>query len=383
MLIVIADDITGAAELGGIALRYGLRVLLSGDVVSPVETDVLVVYTNTRSMPEEEAVKTMASLTQKAKALQPELFYKKTDSVLRGHVLAEMKAQMTVLKVGKGLLVPVNPSLGRTIRGGHYFVNGQLVHEAGFANDPEFPIRSSRIEEMLSAKDGTVHVIAVENNLPQQGIAVGEAQTAEDVAAWASVNRSDVLFAGGASFFDALLRTKFRADEDGEKQKPALSFPLLFVSGTTYQKNTERIRALSHLACYMPDAIFLPPVSSEDDFEAWSSEAISRLQKHEAVILTIGEKKGKADANLLREKMSEAVKRVVQKTSVKEMLIEGGSTAFSILQKLGWQSFVPTEEWAQGVVRMRVLEKSGVHLTIKPGSYEWPHEWNLQERFEK
>lgn len=32
MIVVISDDITGAAELGGIALRYGLNTLLSKEI---------------------------------------------------------------------------------------------------------------------------------------------------------------------------------------------------------------------------------------------------------------------------------------------------------------------------------------------------------------
>ncbi|HET7898453.1 MAG TPA: four-carbon acid sugar kinase family protein, partial [Flavisolibacter sp.] len=255
MIIVIADDITGAAELAGIGLRYGLYVLVAADVVPAKDTELLVVYTNTRSMPEPEAVAVMAAMTEKAKALHPELMYKKTDSILRGHVLAELQAQMNVLGVKKALLVPVNPSLGRTITGGQYFVNGVPVHLAGFANDPEFPIQHSTIREMLRADDSLVKLAANPAALIEDGITVGEAQTTDDVAAWAAVSETDVLFCGGASFFDALLRTRYRHREQKQQQTPSLRKPLLFVSGTTFRKNRERIKALSHLACFMPDAV--------------------------------------------------------------------------------------------------------------------------------
>ena len=61
------------------------------------------------------------------------------------------------------------------------------------------------------------------------------------------------------------------------------------------------------------------------------------------------------------------------------MLIEGGSTAHSVIQKLGWQSFTPIEELAQGIVRMKVEGRDDLHLTLKPGSYEWPAAWKLDE----
>src|SRR5215213_1202936 len=112
MIVVIADDITGPAELGGIALRFGLKVLLSNDVNLSSNIDVLILYTNTRSLNREEAVSVMTELTNKVKSLKPSLVYKKTDSVLRGYVVSETEAQMKVLGLNKALLVPANPLLG-------------------------------------------------------------------------------------------------------------------------------------------------------------------------------------------------------------------------------------------------------------------------------
>ena len=81
MIVVIADDITGAAEIGGIALRYGFDVLLSDELDDAGNHEVIVIYTNTRSMTESEAAQIMGKLTSKSMQLKPSLFYKKTDSV--------------------------------------------------------------------------------------------------------------------------------------------------------------------------------------------------------------------------------------------------------------------------------------------------------------
>ena len=153
MIVVIADDITGAAEIGGIALRYGFDVLLSDELDDAGNHEVIVIYTNTRSMTESEAAQIMGKLTSKSMQLKPSLFYKKTDSVLRGHVLAEMKSQMSAMNLERGLLVPVNPSSGRIIRDGNYYINNRLVHETSFSIDPEFPISSSRLQEMLGVNE--------------------------------------------------------------------------------------------------------------------------------------------------------------------------------------------------------------------------------------
>jgi uncharacterized protein YgbK (DUF1537 family) len=62
---------------------------------------------------------------------------------------------------------------------------------------------------------------------------------------------------------------------------------------------------------------------------------------------------------------------------IEELLIEGGATAYSIIKKINYRSFIPTEELQPGVVRMRVEGTEDLHLTIKPGSYHWPAEWNF------
>lgn len=377
MIVVIADDITGAAELGGIGLRYNLHVVISDDIHFTSQPDLLIIYTNTRSMQKAEAVKVMEELTAKAKGLKPSLFYKKTDSVLRGHVLAEMKAQMKVLNVEKGLLVPVNPSLGRTIRDGHYYLNEQLVHQTSFSIDPEFPILSARIDEMLGKDDGMVNIIS-QNEKITRGVSVGEAQSNEDVAAWAKHSREAMLFAGGASFFDALLQTMYAPKTVNHDVQ--LASPLLLVSGTTYQKSIEKRKPYQHLFSAMPLSIFSNTVLQESDFVKWRDEIIEILSKQNKAIIAIGEYANeKADPNLLREKMSAVVQMVSAKIKIHELLIEGGSTAYSIIQKLGWQSFKPTEELQQGIVRMKVDGVEDVHFTIKPGSYEWPPQWNFNQ----
>ena len=68
-MLIIADDITGAAEIAGIAWRKGLKVRLMvyqpNMPTTPLSSwrgaggEVLILATDTRSGPEEEAVKTI------------------------------------------------------------------------------------------------------------------------------------------------------------------------------------------------------------------------------------------------------------------------------------------------------------------------------------
>jgi uncharacterized protein YgbK (DUF1537 family) len=377
MIIVIADDITGAAEMGGIALRYGLKTIVAENVDTNVKADVFIIYTNTRSVRKEEAVEIMANLTKKASELKPSLFYKKTDSVLRGHILAEMKAQMQALNTSKALFVPANPSLRRIISDGKYYVNDELIHQTSFANDPEFPITGSNLFDILGNENISVSVIKHGDSINEKGVSVGEAKTNEDVLAWANNVDEKTLASGGASFFSALLSREYQLRN--ESKKPVdLSSPLLLISGTTFQKNVQRIKNYSQLVSYMPQDIFNEEEINDSAFEKWSDDILEKLSKNNKAIIAVDNSTNqKTDRNLLREKKAKIAELILNKIKIKEVLIEGGSTAYSIIKKTGWHSFTPTEELQQGIVRMQVEGINDLHLTIKPGSYDWPAEWNF------
>ena len=99
-MIVIADDITGAAEIAGIAFSKGqeVRLLCSHSVNcdSVAVNGTTVIATDTRSMSEAEAVAETHHLVRPLfwEGDGGRLLFKKTDSALRGHVVAELTALM-------------------------------------------------------------------------------------------------------------------------------------------------------------------------------------------------------------------------------------------------------------------------------------------------
>ena len=149
-MIVIADDITGAAEIAGIAHAHGQQArLVCG---CPINSDcvagntVAVIATDTRSMSEAEAVAETRRIASAISPLPTPLF-KKTDSALRGHVVAELTALMDVTGYQRAVYLPANPSKGRIIRKGIYYINEIPIHETAFNYDPEFPARTSSLRE--------------------------------------------------------------------------------------------------------------------------------------------------------------------------------------------------------------------------------------------
>src|SRR5262249_16931046 len=138
-IAVIADDFTGAAEIGGVAVRYRLTAEVQIAWAASPGIDVIVVDSNTRSRPAREAARDAAKMAEQIAVSPVRWVYKKIDSVLRGPVVAEIKSVLEALGMPRALVVPANPALGRVIRSGCYFIDGAPIDKTDFAKDPEYP----------------------------------------------------------------------------------------------------------------------------------------------------------------------------------------------------------------------------------------------------
>jgi D-threonate/D-erythronate kinase len=385
MIAVIADDFTGAAEMAGIGLRYHLNVELGTEVNKNTKADLFIIATDTRSLTEAEAVLDMQKHTRDLLALQPTLIFKKTDSVLRGHILAEMQAQLSLTGFEKAVLVAANPALGRTIQNGRYYLQGKPVHESSFSHDPDFAITSSAVEDMLRGNGYPLHIKRPDEVLPVTGIIVGEAVQTADLQSWAAKMDNKTLVAGAAGFFSAMLDKLLagkQRDDRNTKKPDRLPFNL-FVCGTTFANSRnaiQQIKAAGGPVCYMPDDIIKSLHCGTYSYVKWANEVVALVKKYGKAIVAIHEDSTK-DISIrggqLKEKMAGLVKEVLQRSMVQELIVEGGATAWAMISQSGLRQFFPVEEMAPGVVRMQTNDP-GLFITVKPGSYQWPEGlWNF------
>ena len=198
-MIVIADDITGAAEIAGIAFSKGQEVRLLCS--SPLNCDSVavngttVIATDTRSMSEVEAVAETRHIIRPL-SLEGDggrLLFKKTDSALRGHVVAELTALMESTGYQRAVYLPANPTKGRVIKNGLYYINKVPIHETAFSYDPEFPAKTSVLKERFPDAEAN-------------GIIMPDAESMDDIRNIIGLyNDGKTLFAGAADLFSALL----------------------------------------------------------------------------------------------------------------------------------------------------------------------------------
>ena len=369
-MIVIADDITGAAEMAGIAFAQGLpvRLVCSGSVCcdSVAVNGTTVIATDTRSMTEAEAV----AETQKASFLIPHsslliphssfLIYKKTDSALRGHVVAELSALMQATDYHRAVYLPANPSKGRIIRGGIYYINHVPIHETDFSFDPEFPATTSALKERFPDAE-------------QYGIIMPDAESEEDIRrVIAKYNDGKTLFAGAADLFSAMLGTFGNTRITSNTRASRLSgSSTLILCGSTQSKPLD----LGIPIAPMPREVY----DGNDDLSLWDTSA---YDKEHRLILTMPytHRTGKESAVHLRTMMARKAKELITQHLFPaldregsgeglHLIIEGGATAWATLQTLGWTQFEIIAQLAPGVVQMQAA--NGTLVTLKPGSYPW------------
>ena len=383
MIAVIADDITGAAEIAGLALRYRLTVQILTEPVKPAaDADVLIISTDARSMQKQDALAVTQKAVEFLQLLQPAFIYKKIDSVLRGYILDEIQVQSALTGKHSALIIAPNPSLARTIRQGCYFVDGIPIHQTAFSKDPEFAMKYSHVLQMLRGADHhPVLVRTVEEGIDHHAIIVGEVSNENDLDTWAMLSKEkDLVLAGGGDFFMAVLKAYRIGQAPDNIQYTPMHFtqPFLMVSGTSFTRRVAAIKKYSLAGgkvIYMPASVYASKTVSVEAIEEWSCKITELLKTSgHAVIAIDSDDTVEADAVILRKNMALCVQQVCSQIKLNELFIEGGATAAAIIESMEVSALYPTEELGRGVIKMRAKDPP-VYITIKPGSYPLPEDF--------
>jgi uncharacterized protein YgbK (DUF1537 family) len=351
-IVIIADDLSGAAELAGIAFARGLTAEVQRAFDSTSPAAVIAVDTNSRSLSVQAAAARVAETAQAVAASRPAWIFKKTDSVLRGNVRAEIEAILSVTGQDRAVLMPANPSRGRTIASGCYSIDGVPLHMTGFAGDPEHPRQSASLVELLRLRPP-----------PHRMIATPDAASLDDLRRLAGQLDEATLAAGAADFFTALLdaRTNDRPQPDISPGDFAMRFPALLVCGSrvAWQRRVADCEAAGVPICTSP-------------------LAASRLPKADRLLAGLGDADLGANRAELMSRLADLAAFIGLQSPVAMLLAEGGATAAAVADRMGWRRLSVVAMAPAGVGVLQPLAPPGAPtVLIKPGSYDWPAPiWN-------
>jgi uncharacterized protein YgbK (DUF1537 family) len=170
-LLIIADDFTGALDSGVQLSASGVKTKVITDISydfrqAEVSDEVIVIDTESRHIASSQAYQIVYDITLRAVDAGIPYIFKKTDSALRGNIGAELTA---VLKAsGEKVLpfAPAFPEMRRTTVNGRHYVDGELLENSVFSQDPFEPARMSYIPDIIAQQSKVnVKVISEEMTL--------------------------------------------------------------------------------------------------------------------------------------------------------------------------------------------------------------------------
>jgi D-threonate/D-erythronate kinase len=127
-LLIVADDLSGAADCAAGCVQSGLRTLVLLDADADTEGfEVVAVDADSRHLPAADAATVQFELLRRLAKPRPSLLYKKIDSTLRGPFVHELAATRQL--AGTPILAPSFPATGRTMVDGEVFVKGVALKD--------------------------------------------------------------------------------------------------------------------------------------------------------------------------------------------------------------------------------------------------------------
>ena len=397
-LLILADDLTGAADCANAFATHGLSATVTfEDTSEDIATEIIAIDCDTRHLSPEDAATRVAQITRKHTLNHPDLLiFKKVDSTLRGNVGAELRAVLEERRVQTGhdqrivaIMAPAFPAGGRTTIGGHQMVHGIPLNQTemwihgrltGTAHLPTMLQNTGLSTTLLtleSVRSGRVQLsAAMQRASLESDVLICDAENDDDLKAIAEASISlgeGTIWAGSAGLayqlpLAASLPTSAPPPPD---QLPLSTAPMLFVVGSMSTASQRQAATLERTASVT--SIHIPPsiLLSGPSHASWAATAdrIHDSLKAGHDTLLVLDANQRADPSEERQLTHALGLMLVPYAKIVGALVAtGGETARAILSGWGAASLVLLDEVEPGLPcsfaklnnrRLPVLTKAG------------------------
>lgn len=403
LLGCIADDFTGATDLGGFLVKQGFRTIQLNGIpdrnVAIPEVDALVVALKSRTIAPDAAITQSLEALEFLQQLHCEQFYFKYcstfDSTEKGNIGPVMDALLEALGAEFTIACPALPVNGRSVYQGHLFVNGVILNESGMQHHPLTPMTDPNLVRFLG-KQVKRKVGLVPFEVVDQGAdaiqtffhelqATGHRYAVVDAVSESQLNAigqavKDLKLITGGSGLSINLAANFELPSLSEKtaaRLPKIPGNGVILSGSCSVRTQEQVAQAEKLF----PSFYLDPFQLQKE-PGWVEEAIqwalTQIPKSPVLIYTTGPPEkvqeiqkalGEDQAGEIIESALTMVAQALAKTGVRKFVIAGGETSGAIVKALGMSKMQIGPEIAPGVPWCVGLGEPPVLLALKSGNF--------------
>jgi uncharacterized protein YgbK (DUF1537 family) len=337
-VFALADDLTGALEVGAKFAGLGLRSVVRTDGLGHWGTDIicLCVDAELRHLDHAGCEKRTGDLIRDAAQSTDCLLYLKTDSTLRGNIAIEFKSVSSVVPERPIVYVPAYPKLGRTVLDGRLYVNGIPVHETAFALDPLSPVNESYLPALLSHHVTCPVRIVDPRQMPDRfegGIYICDGQSNDDIDAAAeyAAGHSEIVLAGPAAVIEAMARL-MAGRKQVEVEWPAIR-TCLVVNGSKHPISAEQC---VHARDAGFTVISLGNIQdAPDSIDSWSIVDVNGVSNKNGFERSI--------------EIGSFLRQAIARCASDAVMMIGGDTCYGFLKAIGGPTITPIGELYEGV----------------------------------
>ena len=389
-LLIVADDLTGAADCGVACVTRGLDavVLLVPD--PQVEAaDVLAIDADTRSLSALAAAEKTTRLLSAFSHLKDCLVFKKIDSTLRGNFGVELAATLLARREMAShciaVLAPAFPALGRTTIGGRHLLWGRPLEETepwqaegrtGRAYLPDLLLDAGLRAELLPLEllrqGGDAPLMAMKRLAGRCDVIVCDAETDDDLATLAKVSFElgrETIWVGSAGLVGPVV------DAAGLKRaRPGHAFDgatgaQVFVVGS---RSTVSRRQASVLAALDDvEVVDVDPTSSAADLDKvdFRGRFSAAIETGKTVLVWQAGERPPVETASSRQCDALAAQIAEQKNRIGGLFATGGETARSLLEALDVRALRLVDEVEPGVALSVDAGGRGLAVITKAGAF--------------
>jgi uncharacterized protein YgbK (DUF1537 family) len=415
MIGIVADDLTGAHDIGSMFAKAGyvadVYVFDESESLSLIEhdrPDVLIVDTGSRYDAPARAYAKVAAATRFLQANGCDSFYKKICSVFRGNVGAELDAALDTLEQDFMLVVAGFPKNGRTTIDAVHYVHGVKLEDSAFRHDPVHPMAESNLVELLrrQTKRPVAHIdhrvvdrgtetlrARIDELRAQTGYAIVDVIDQAALRTIGEATQDKEIFSGSSGLAEelAVLWNAGPARSERIELPRRAGAGIMCVAGSLTPQTAAQVEYLQARgtpvfglktmrlfdAAERADEIGELVRAVAGTLERGADAVIHSSNRPEEVRRTqaAGAAQGRSaseTSRLVSDTIAQIVAAVIHETGQNRLLVTGGDTASAVCAKLGIRAMRIWQEIEPGVPSCVALSGPRLMLVLKAGGYGAP-----------